>query len=227
MAQQQTLQVRIDAQINAEGTLKSLRELKKLQRETVAGSDDFKKIQQRIDDIGDATKTAKGQSQGFIDSLAGAPGIVGQLGRGLDTMTSSTNKFGLALKATGIGLIVSLVGLLVNAFTQNEKAMKKLEPIMIAFEQILGGVFKALEPVFDILVDLAIQALPFVINQVGVFFSTLYGLFTFIKEAGVGVGKILTGIFTQDLTMINEGVEQLKGSTSAAVDAIYAQRVHR
>lgn len=219
MAQQQTLQVRIDAQINAEGTLKSLRELKKLQRETVAGSADFKRIQERINDIGDATKTAKGQSEDFIDSLAGAPGIVGKLGRGLDTMTSSTNKFGLALKATGIGLVVSLVGLLVNAFTQNEKAMKKLEPIMIAFEQILGGVFKALEPVFDILVDLAIQALPFVIKGVGILYSTLYGFFTFIKEVGVGVGKILAGIFTQDFSMIEEGVEQLKTSMNTAVDA--------
>ena len=219
MAQTQTLQVRVDAAINAEGTLKSLRELKKLQRETVAGSEDFKKIQSRINDIGDATKTAKGQSEDWIDSLAGAPGIVGQLGRGLDTMTSSTNKFGLALKATGIGLVVSLVGMLVAAFTQNEKAMKKLEPIMIAFEQILGGIFTALEPVFDLLIDLVIQALPYVIKGIGMLYSTLYGLFTMIKDVGVGAGKLLIGIFTIDTALIDEGMKQLTGSITAGVDA--------
>jgi hypothetical protein len=219
MAQTQTLQVRVDAAINAEGTLKSLRELKKLQRETVAGSAEFKKIQERINDIGDATKTAKGQSEDWIDSLAGAPGIVGQLGRGLDTMTSSTNKFGLALKATGIGLVVSLVGMLVAAFTQNEKAMKKLEPVMIAFEQILGGIFTALEPVFDLLIDLVVQALPYVIKGIGMLYSTLYGFFTMIKDVGVGAGKLLIGIFTMDTALIDEGMKQLTGSITAGVDA--------
>jgi len=219
MAQPQTLQVRIDAAINAEGTLKSLRELKKLQKETVAGSAEFKRIQERINDIGDATKTARGQSEDWIDSLAGAPGIVGKLGRGLDTITSSTNKFGLALKATGIGLVVSLVGLLVNAFTQNEKAMKKLEPVMIAFEQILGGIFTALEPVFDLLIDLVVQALPYVIKGIGMLYSTLYGLFTMIKDVGVGAGKLLIGIFTMDTALIDEGMKQLTGSITAGVDA--------
>ena len=81
MAQTQTLDVRINAAINAEGTLKTLRELKQLQKETVAGSSDFKKIQSRINDIGDAAKTAKGQSADWIDTLAGAPGVVGSLGK--------------------------------------------------------------------------------------------------------------------------------------------------
>jgi|694.fasta_scaffold51491_3 hypothetical protein len=219
MAQTQTLQVRVDAAINAEGTLKSLRELKKLQRETVAGSAEFKRIQERINDIGDATKTAKGQSEDWIDSLAGAPGIVGKLGRGLDTITSSTNKFGLALKATGIGLVVSLVGMLVNAFTQNEKAMKKLEPIMIAFEQILGGLFKAFEPVLDAFVEMALEVLPYLIKGIGAYYSALYGLFTLIKEVGVGAGKLLIGIFTGNAEMLGEGIDQLKNSVSTAVDA--------
>lgn len=213
------LKVKIDAAINAEPTLKALRELKQLQRETVAGSADYKKIQARINDIGDAAKTAKGQSEDWIDTLAGAPGVVGSLGRGLDSITSSTNKFGLALKATGIGLIVGLVGQLVAAFTSNEKAMKKLEPIMIAFEQILGGIFAAMEPVFDLLIDLAIQALPYVIKGFGVLYSTLYGLFTMIKDIGVGAGKLLIGIFTLDTKMIDEGMNQLTGSITNGVNA--------
>ena len=212
------LKVKIVSAINAERTLKTLRELKKLQKETVAGSDDYKKIQARINDIGDAAKTAKGQSEDWIDALAGAGGPIGSLGRGLDTITSSTNKFGLALKATGIGLIVALVAQLVAAFTENEKAMKKLEPIMIAFEQILGGIFAALEPVLDAFVELAMQAIPYLTKGIGILYSTLYGLFTMIKDVGVGAGKLLVGIFTLDTDMISEGMDQITGSISNGVD---------
>lgn len=212
------LKVKIDAAINAEGTLKTLRELKKLQKETVAGSDDYKKIQARINDIGDAAKTAKGQSEDWIDALAGAGGPIGSLGRGLDTITSSTNKFGLALKATGIGLIVALIAQLVAAFTENEKAMKKLEPIMIMFEQILGGIFAALEPVLDAFVELAMQAIPYLTKGIGILYSTLYGLFTMIKDVGVGAGKLLVGIFTLDTDMISEGMDQITGSITNGVN---------
>jgi chemotaxis protein histidine kinase CheA len=213
------LKVKIDAAINAEPTLKALRELKQLQKETVAGSADYKKIQARINDIGDAAKTAKGQSEDWIDALAGAGGPIGMLGRGLDTITSSTNKFGLALKATGIGLIVALVGQLVAAFSQNEKAMKKLEPIMIAFEQILGGIFAALEPVFDLFIDLAMKALPYVTKGIGIFYSTLFGLYTFIKDVFIGAGKMLVGVFTLDMDLIKEGFGDLKNSVSNGIDS--------
>lgn len=216
MAQTQTLQVKIDAAINAEGTLKTLRELKKLQKETVAGSADYKLIQARINDIGDAAKTAKGQSEDWIDALAGAGGPIGMLGRGLDTITSSTNKFGLALKATGIGLIVALVGQLVAAFSSNEKAMKKLEPVMIMFEQILGGIFAALEPVFDIMIDLALKAMPYVQKAIGGLYAGLAGLASFLKNFFVvqfknfqAFGKVLKGVFTLDTDMIKEGVNDI------------------
>jgi hypothetical protein len=195
MAQTQTLQVRIDAAINAEGTLKTLRELKKLQRETVAGSAEYKLIQSRINDIGDAAKTAKGQSEDWIDALAGAGGPIGMLGRGLDTITSSTNKFGLALKATGIGLVVSLVGMLVKAFSENEKAMKKLEPIMIAFEQILGGIFAALEPVFDAFVGLAVKAMPLVTSAIKVVYVSISTLLQSIGKLASSIKKLFSGDF--------------------------------
>lgn len=216
MATTQTLQVKIDAAINAEPTLKALRELKQLQKEVVAGSSDYKKIQGRINDIGDATKTAKGQSEDWIDTLAGAGGPLGMLGRGLDSITSSTNKWGLALKATGIGLIVALVGQLVAAFSSNEKAMKKLEPVMIAFEQILGGIFAALEPVFDLMVDLALKAMPVVQKAIGGLYAGLAGLASFLKNFFIvqfknfqAFGKVLKGVFTLDYDLIKEGVNDV------------------
>lgn len=219
MAQTQTLQVKINAAINAEGTLQTLRELKKLQRETVAGSEDYKKIQARINDIGDAAKTAKGQSEDWIDTLAGLPGPLGSIGRGLDTFTSSTNKLGLAFKGLGIGLIVSAVGALTAAFSQNEKMTKKLEPLMIGFEKILGGIFAAIEPLIDAFIELATAALPYVIDGVGMFYSGLVALFSFLKNSAIGVGKILKGVFTLDFEAITEGYDTLKNGWSVAVDS--------
>jgi len=196
MAQTQTLQVKIDAAINAEGTLKTLRELKKLQRETVAGSDEYKKIQARINDIGDAAKTARGQSEDWIDTLAGLPGPLGSIGRGLDTFTSSTNKLGLAFKGLGIGLIVSAVGALTAAFSQNEKMTKKLEPLMIAFEQILGGVFAALEPVIDAMISLATKAMPIVSSAIKVVYSGISALLQSIGKLGSALYKVFSGDFS-------------------------------
>ncbi len=219
MAQTQTLQVKIDAAINAEGTLKTLRELKKLQRETVAGSADYKKIQARINDIGDAAKTAKGQSEDWIDTLGGLPGPLGSIGRGLDTFTSSTNKLGLAFKSLGIGLIVSAVGALTAAFSQNEKMTKKLEPLMIGFEKILGGIFAAIEPLIDAFIELATAALPYIIDGVGAFYSGLVALFSFLKNSAIGVGKILKGVFTLDFEAITEGYETLTNGWNVAVDS--------
>ena len=185
----------------------------KLQKEVGAGTEEFKKAQQGINDFSDSVKTAKGQSQDLTDSLASVPGPIGLIARGYDNLSSSTNKFGLALKATGIGLLVALVGQLVVAFTSNEKAMKKLEPIMIGFEQILGGIFAVLEPVFDLFIDLAMKAMPYLQKAIGGLYTAFAALFSFFKNfIGTSIklfssfGKVLNGVFTLDWDMIKEGV---------------------
>jgi hypothetical protein len=219
MAQKQEIDVRIKAILDAGPSVAGLKELKKLQKEVGAGSSEFKKAQAGINDFNDSIKTAKGQSQDWIDTLGSLPGPLGGIGRGLDTFTSSTNKLGLAFKGLGIGLIVSAVGALTAAFSQNEKMTKKLEPLMIGFEKILGGIFAILEPVIDLFIDLAIQALPAVTKGIGVFYSALFGLYTFVKDVFVGVGKTLIGVFTLDLGLIREGWGQLTNSITTGVDA--------
>ena len=189
------LDVRVKAALEGGDTLKTLRELKQVQKELVAGSEDYKKVSQRMADIKDRTKGATDQSRDLVDTLASAPGPLGMLGRGLDTITSSTNKFGLALKATGIGLVVGLIGMLVKAFSENEKAMKKLEPIMIQFEQILGGIFTALEPVFDMFVNLAIKAMPLLTSAIKVVYSGLSTLLQSIGKVGSAIAKLFSGDF--------------------------------
>lgn len=213
------VKIDIDAVINTGDSLQKLRALKKAQKEVVAGSDEFNKLAASIRDTEDALDAAKLGANDLAGALESAPGPVGAIAKGFKTLELNTKSFGTALKATGIGLLVALVGGLVAAFMENEKAMKKLEPVMQAFQKILGGIFAAFEPVLDVFIEMVEYVLPYFTTAVGAVYSTLYGFFTLIKEAGIGAGKLLVGIFTLDTKLIGEGIDQLGNSVSAAVDS--------
>jgi hypothetical protein len=215
----ETTRIDIDAVINTGDSLQKLRALKKAQKEVVAGSAEFNRLAASIRDTEDALDAAKIGANDLAGALESAPGPVGAIAKGFKTLELNTKSFGTALKATGIGLLVALVGGLVAAFMENERAMKKLEPVMQAFQKILGGIFAAFEPVLDVFIEMVEFVLPYFTTQVGIVYSTLFGFFTLIKEAGIGAGKLLVGIFTLDTKMINEGINQLGNSVSAAVDS--------
>jgi uncharacterized protein YejL (UPF0352 family) len=211
--------VEVDIETNVEPSLQQLRELKKELRNTAAGSDEFKKVSKNIKDVEDSIEEARFGAKSWVDQLEQVPGPLGGVFRGLRSVEVATKSFGTALKATGIGLIVAALGGLVAAFTQNEAAMKKLEPIFIAFQKILGGIFRALEPMIDALVDMAMTVLPYVTKGIGIFYSALVALFTYIKEAGTGVFKFWKGLLTLDFDSVKEGVTQIAGSFKKTAEA--------
>ena len=211
------VEIEIDVKSNVQGSIAELKALKKELKNTAAGSAEFKRLANEIDDLEDKIKGSKQGAADWIDTLESAGGPIGAIGSALNKAKVATVSFGTALKATGIGLIVAAVGGLVAAFNNVEGAGKKLEPLMIGLEKILGGIFAALEPLIDAFLDLAMKALPYITKGIGVFYSGLVSLFTLLKEAGVGVGKILKGIFTLDYDAITQGWEQLTGSWNKAV----------
>jgi hypothetical protein len=213
------VKVKVDVETNAGGSISQLRELKKELKAAAAGSAEFNQISKNIKEVEDALEESRAGAKGFKDMLEEAPGPLGNLFKGLRQAEIATKGFGTALKATGIGLIVAAVGGLVAAFTQVEGATKKLEPLMIGLQKILGGIFRALEPLIDGFVQLAVAALPAVTKGVGIFYSAIVGLFTYIKEAGSGVAKVWKGIFTLDRKAVEEGINQVKNSFKAAADA--------
>jgi hypothetical protein len=211
--------VEVDVETNLEPSIAQLKELKKQLKSAAAGSDDFKRLANEIDDLEDKIKGARKGSADWVDTLENAGGPLGMVGRGINQMKVAFTSFNTALKASIIGLIVAALGGLVAAFSQNESAMKKLQPIFIAFEKILGGIFRAMEPLLDIFIEMVMAVLPPLTKGIGVFYSVLFGLFTLIKDVGVGVGKTLKGIFTFDWDSITEGVTQIAGSIGNAVKA--------
>jgi hypothetical protein len=204
--------VNLEIKSNVDESIAGLKALKRQLKDTAAGSEEFKKLYNQIDDLEDKIKSSKNASADWVDSLEQAGGPLGMLGAGINRAKVATQTFGGALKATGIGLIVSLLGGLVAAFSENEGAMQKVQPIIDGLKKAFQGVFRAVEPLFDTFIDLATDALPYVTKGISMVYSAMMAYFTFIKESGGGVMKILKGVFTLDADAITEGIDQVGGS---------------
>ena len=204
------IEVDLEVNSNLEPTIANLKLLKKQLKETAAGSAEFNKISAAIRDMDDAIKDASVTGDDFAGMLENAEGPLGSLGKGLRGAERAFSSFNGALKMSIIGILVAAIGGLVAAFTKSEVAMKKLEPLFIAMEKILGGIFRAFEPVLDAFIEMAVSALPYITKGIGLFYSGLYSLFTLIKDVGVSAGKLLKGIFTLDFDALKEGAAGIK-----------------
>lgn len=223
MAKKVQIEVDIDSK-DVEGTTKQLIALRKQLKETAAGSSEFKRLTAEIKDLEDTLEAGKNSAKSFADRLEEAPGPLGAFAKGFKTLEMNTKSFGTALKATGIGLLVSTIGLLVGAFTESESAMKKLQPVMDAFQKILGGIFAVFEPLLDTFVEFALQILPIATKAIGIYYSAMFALFGFIKDNAMGIYKVLKGVFTLNSDLISEGTEQISNSISNAVESFNESR---
>lgn len=205
--------------IALEATGANLKKLIKERRNFAAGTKEFQDYTNAINDMKDELKAAGQFQQSFSEQLESAPGPLGRIARGFETLKGATMSWGSAIKASGIGLLVSIVGGITAAFAGNEKATSKLKPVLIGLQRIVGGLFRVFEPLLDSFLEMAEVALPYVTKGIGIFYSALVGLFTYVKEAGTGLAKIYQGIFTADPKKISEGVNQIKNSFATAAQA--------
>jgi hypothetical protein len=189
------IKVKVDVETNVEQSIAGLKELKRQLKETAAGSADFKRLVGEIDDLEDKLKSAKGAAADWIDTLESAGGPIGALGGALNKAKVATQSFGAALKATGIGLIVSLLAGLVAALSKSEDTMKKFEPILIMFEQALNGILGALQPLIDGFIELALNIMPYVTKAFKVVYSAVTAVFQSLGKLGGAVVKLFKGDF--------------------------------
>lgn len=194
MAEEKVVNLRVDDNIPA--TVNNLKQLKKELKATAAGSAEFNKISQQIRDMDDAIKDASASSDDFAGFLENASGPVGMLGGAIRGAEKTFSSFNGALKASIIGLIVGLVAGLVEAFQNNEKAVKKFQPVMQKMEQIFNGVYTVIEPLFDILINLAVEALPIVAKSFSVVYSAVTAVFQSIGALGGAIKKLIGGDFS-------------------------------
>lgn len=206
--------VEVDIDIDVNPSLKALRQLKAQLKDTAAGSEEFKKITKQIKDVEDALEEGKVASKGWGDILEEASGPLGLIGKGIRQFEIGLKSLNTVAKSTIIGFIAAAVIALVEAFRKNEVAMKKLEPIFIQFEKILGGIFRAFEPVLDIFIEMAMTALPYITKGIGMFYSGIYALFTFIKTAGGAVIDFFVAFMNFDFVAMGEATKKLFSSFS-------------
>ena len=189
------VEIELDVKGNIVESTKNLKAMKLELKGLDVGTAEFKKLFNEIDDLEDKIKSAKGASSDWVDSLESAGGPLGMVGAGLNKVKVATQSFGAALKATGIGLIVGLIGGLVAAFSQTEGSMKKLEPLFIAMEQIFGGILEALSPLIDGFVELALNVMPYVTKAFKVVYSAVTAVFQSLGKLGGAVVKLFKGDF--------------------------------
>lgn len=189
--------VEVDLQVNSnlEGSIAQLKALKKQLKDTAAGSEEFKQIFNQIDDLEDKIKSSRAASSDWIDTLENAGGPLGMLGGAINKAKVATQSFSGALKASGIGLLVGLVGGLVAAFNNSATATKKLQPLLIGLERIFNGIYAIVEPLFDLFIDLATKALPYVSDAFAVVYSSVSAVVQSLGSLGQAVYKFVTGDF--------------------------------
>lgn len=211
------IKVKVDVETNAASSIADLKALKKQLKETAAGSADFKRLVGEIDDLEDKLKSAKTAAGDWIDTLESAGGPIGALGGALNKAKLATQSFGAALKATGIGLIVSLIGGLVAALSKSEDTMKKFEPILIMFEQALNGILGALEPLIDGFIELAQNVMPYVTQAFKVVYSAVTAVFQSLGKLGSAVVKLFKGDFKGAWEEAKASVTSFDDNYNAAV----------
>ena len=195
MAKKVEIEIDVKGEKEVKGLGQEIRELTKQLRNTPEGTKEWSQIYNKIDDLKDKLAASKVASKDWIDTLEGAGGPLGMLGKGLNNVKVATQSWGAALKATGIGLIVSLIGGLVAAFAETEGSMKKLEPLTIALEKIFGGILEALQPLIDGFVELAMDVMPYVTKAFKVVYSAVTAVFQSLGKLGGAVVKLFKGDF--------------------------------
>jgi hypothetical protein len=212
------IKVKVDVETNAASSIADLKALKKQLKETAAGSADFKRLVGEIDDLEDKLKSAKGAAADWIDTLESAGGPLGAVGGALNKLKLSTQSFGAALKATGIGLIVSLLGGFAAALSKSDSTMKKFEPILIMFEQALNGILGALQPLIDGFIELAINVMPYVTKAFKVVYSAVTAVFQSLGKLGGAVVKLFKGDFAGAWEDAKSSVTSFSDNYDAAVE---------
>lgn len=210
------IKVQLDVESNIEPTIANLKALKRQLKETAAGSAEFNKLSAQIRDLDDAIKDASATSDDFLGYLENASGPLGVLGKGIRNAEKNFSSFNAVLKASVIGLIATAVAGLVAAFNENEKAMKKIQPLLIAMERIFNGIYSAVEPLFDALLNGATKALPFVTKYFQVLYSTITATIQSIGKLGEAAMKLFKGDFSGALDSAKASVTDFSTNYNAA-----------
>jgi len=129
-----------------------------------------------------------------------------------------------ALIATGIGAVVVILGSLIAAFASTQRGAdafsRALAPIRVAFEKFVGFLQDTGFKVFDRLKEAFENPVQAIKDLGKAIVDNIVNRFTAISEIGLGLGKVLKGIFTRDLDLIKQGAKDVGEASLQAVTGI-------
>ena len=134
-----TIKVKVNVDVDAEPSIAQLKALKKQLRDTAAGSEDFAKLQQQINDTEDAIKSARTGASNFSEVLGQLPGPIGDIGNKVSGTVNTLKQFG-ALKITDLKASFVELG---KDLTDAAKGLGQLTGITKAYTVLNGFLAKS------------------------------------------------------------------------------------
>lgn len=199
------IKVKVDVETDVEPSIANLKALKRQIKDTAAGSEEFLKLQQQIDDVQDSLASARKGAGNFADVLGGLPGPIGTIGNqasGLITsfkqlgqlkltdIKSSFVELGKDLVDAGAG-IANLTGL-TKIYTVTNSALSKS---LIAVGVSSRAAAVAARALSAALIATGIGALVVLIGQAA---SMMYELATGEKEAAAAADRLNSALESQN-----------------------------
>ena len=205
-------------------------------------SKEFKDLSKELQGLKDRLKETEVNSLRFTEALAAQPGVAGLVGQSLEGLRGTFKVF---MANPIIAVLAGITGAFLalrESLNRTEEGQAKLNQISEAFTKIMNGLFAVIEPIAMAIADLVIQLLSSekVMNTlsavVGVLTGVFTGLFGILQEIGgfvinnlvnyfttligvaEGAGKVLKGVFTFDLALIEEGVKQVGDKVNEGVN---------
>lgn len=199
------IKVKVDVDTDVEPSIANLKALKRQIKDTAAGSEEFLRLQQQIDDVQDSLASARKGAGNFADVLGGLPGPIGTIGNqasGLITsmkqlgqlklsdIKSSFVELGKDLVDAGAG-VANLTGL-TKIYTVTNKALAgSLRAVGVS----ASGAAVAARALSAALIATGIGALVVLLGQAA---SMLYEMATGEKEAAAATDRLNAALESQN-----------------------------
>lgn len=145
------------------------------------GSKEFKELSNELSRTEKAFEKAQDSSKTYLQTLAGAPGLVGVFGQSLQGLGKAFGNIGMAIKTSMLGLLATIIAAVVEKMKSFDGVMEPLNKILDVWSATMGK-----------LANLILPAVVVVVEAVADGISSLVNLFSSASDSGKGFGDILS-----------------------------------
>lgn len=157
---------------------------------------------------------------GAITKLKGFTGALGGVSKGFKSV-------GVAIAASGIGLLVVVIGAIITSFKNSEKGQNRFAKLMAVIGSVTGNVIDVIASLGDFIIDLFSgdgEAMTSLKNFGKAIFDVIglpiKNVIDTVKTLGKVIGALWDGDINKAFDELNNGVQAIKGNFNEAASAI-------